>query len=222
MSFQRARSPEQKEERRALLLATAQEMLEAGLLPSELGLNELARRAGMAKSNVYRYFESREALLLELLEGEWLALFEVGGLDLGAPGDPPLELGELTTRYAHAIAQRPLLSRLMAILPSTLEHNVSVATIRAFKHNALQLAARAAEWFHSRAPSLSLAQHFELVSESIVLVTGLWPHAHPSEAVVEALTADELAPFRHVFERDLARSLLILAVGIQHAPPRNV
>src|SRR6478735_8246043 len=116
MSFQRARSPEQKEERRALLLVTARDMLEAGLLPSDLSLNELARRAGMAKSNVYRYFESREALLLELLSAEWLALFEVNGLELGAPSEAPLDLVELTSRYAHALAGRPLLGRLMAIL----------------------------------------------------------------------------------------------------------
>lgn len=221
MSFQRARSPEQKEERRALLLTVATEMLGSGLLPSELSLNELARRAGMAKSNVYRYFESREGLLLELLSGEWLALFDPGVLDLGRPGDPPLGVAELTARFARAVAQRPLLGRLLAVLPSTLEHNVTVETIRAFKRHSLELAHRAALLFHARAPELSVEQHFELLSEAIVLVTGLWPHAHPAPAVAEALEAPELALFRHDFERDLARSLLLLARGIQAAPPRD-
>ena len=32
-------------------------------------LNELSRRVGLAKPNVLRYFESREAVLLELLDG---------------------------------------------------------------------------------------------------------------------------------------------------------
>ena len=35
---------------------------------AEVTLNELSRRAGLAKSNVLRYFESREAVLLELLD----------------------------------------------------------------------------------------------------------------------------------------------------------
>ncbi|MEU9014922.1 hypothetical protein AB0D12_35295 [Streptomyces sp. NPDC048479] len=38
-------------------------------------LNELSRRVSLAKSNVRRYFESREAVLLELLDAalrEWL------------------------------------------------------------------------------------------------------------------------------------------------------
>lgn len=220
MSFQRARSPEQKEERRAQLLTVASEMLHAELLPSELSLNELARRAGMAKSNVYRYFESREALLLELLSAEWLALFDPAVLDLGQDGEPPLELAELTERFARAVASRPLLGRLLSVLPSTLEHNVTVETIREFKRSSLALAERAARLFHCRAPELSREQHFELLSEAIVLVTGLWPHAHPAPAVAEALKAPELSPFRHDFERDLARSLLLLARGIAGSEAR--
>jgi AcrR family transcriptional regulator len=34
---------------------------------SAMSLNELSRRVGLAKSNVLRYFESREAVLLDLL-----------------------------------------------------------------------------------------------------------------------------------------------------------
>lgn len=33
-----------------------------------MSLNELSRRAGLARSNVLRYSESREAILLELLD----------------------------------------------------------------------------------------------------------------------------------------------------------
>ena len=42
---------------------------------AEVTLNELSRRVGLAKSNVLRYFESREAVLLELLSSadqDWL------------------------------------------------------------------------------------------------------------------------------------------------------
>jgi hypothetical protein len=57
------------------LLRTARENLKQGGTLDELGLNELARQTGMAKSNVYRYFESREALLLDLLWEEWTSWF---------------------------------------------------------------------------------------------------------------------------------------------------
>src|SRR5581483_12026644 len=67
MTFQRARSEEQREIRRQAILDAAAEMLEQ-MPVAEVTLNELSRRVGLAKSNVLRYFESREAVLFELLE----------------------------------------------------------------------------------------------------------------------------------------------------------
>src|SRR4051812_50004066 len=63
-----------------------------------LSLNELSRRVGLAKSNVLRYFESREAVLLELLDAawrEWLVALE-DALPAGktaGPGAHPDEQG---------------------------------------------------------------------------------------------------------------------------------
>ena len=73
-AFQRARQPHQKAQRRAHILGVARQMLDQGAL-DELTLNELARRVGLAKSNVYRYFESRESILLEIFQEdihEWV------------------------------------------------------------------------------------------------------------------------------------------------------
>ena len=68
--FQRARSEEQRAARRQAILGAAAAML-AEMPAAEVTLNELSRRAGLAKSNVLRYFESREAVLLELLDSAW-------------------------------------------------------------------------------------------------------------------------------------------------------
>jgi AcrR family transcriptional regulator len=68
--FQRARSEEQREVRRRAILDAAAAML-AEMPVAQVSLNELSRRVGLAKSNVLRYFESREAVLLELLDSAW-------------------------------------------------------------------------------------------------------------------------------------------------------
>src|SRR5262245_38404227 len=73
-TFQRARSDEQRALRSQAILDTAAAMLEE-MPVADISLNELSRRVGLAKSNVLRYFDSREAVLLELLAGssrEWL------------------------------------------------------------------------------------------------------------------------------------------------------
>ena len=68
--FQRARRPEHKEERREAILAAAREL--AGERPvREISLGDIARRVGVAKSNLLRYFESREDVFLRLLLREW-------------------------------------------------------------------------------------------------------------------------------------------------------
>src|SRR2546423_10649979 len=61
---------------------------------ADLSLNELSRRVGLAKSNVLRYFESREAVLLELLDMAWrdwlgrLATALSDPVDVAAPTAP--------------------------------------------------------------------------------------------------------------------------------------
>jgi AcrR family transcriptional regulator len=90
-TFQRARTAEQRAERASAIVDTARAML-AEMPLSDLTLNGLAKRAGLAPSNVLRYFDSREAVLLELIDretGEWL-----DDLLRHAPppaGDPPAD-----------------------------------------------------------------------------------------------------------------------------------
>ena len=69
-TFQRARRPEQKAQRRAAILEAARALAaERGV--AEVTLTEVASSVGLAKSNVLRYFETREDVYLHLLVAEW-------------------------------------------------------------------------------------------------------------------------------------------------------
>src|SRR5260370_14672915 len=103
-SFQRARKPEEKEMRRQAILKAARKLLgEVGT--SEPSLSELARRSGVSKANVYRYFESREDVLLQLWIEEVRELGEKleGAFAQVAPGDVS---GVIAARLA-AVAWQP-------------------------------------------------------------------------------------------------------------------
>jgi AcrR family transcriptional regulator len=218
IEFQRARNPGQKEERRIHLLAVARELLAGGLDIQELSLNELARQASMAKSNVYRYFESREAVLLELLRQE----FELWAEDLRPalacdPARGP-SLEEIAQAFARTAARRPLLGQLSSILPSIIERNVAVETIRDFKRASLMLMQELAQFLHRCSPSISEAAFEEFAHHMFTLMIGLWPISHPSALAAEALEAPELAAFRHDFEPGFARGLLLLLRGLSTNP----
>src|SRR4051812_49745717 len=80
-----------------------------------LSLNELSRRVGLAKSNVLRYFESREAVLLELLDAawrEWLVALE-DALPAGDTAVPaPHPIGQGAGRLAPTPVGPPVVCRL--------------------------------------------------------------------------------------------------------------
>src|SRR5262245_14062240 len=88
LPFVRARKPEERELRRETILAAAAELFDDEG-PQGAGLNAIASKAGFTKSNVYRYFESREEVLLSLLLRELEAFvprIEARLADV-APGD---------------------------------------------------------------------------------------------------------------------------------------
>jgi AcrR family transcriptional regulator len=213
--FTRARQPEQKEERRAQLLTTARAMLDAGTPLAELSLNGLARQAGMTKSNVYRYFESREAVLLDLLRDEWFAWFVTLTTTYTPPPAGTTPLRHLAGYVARTLAARPLLCTLTSALPSVLEQNLSAAAVTEFKRLTLAFFEEAATFLAAQAPVMSAAQAQRWLLDGAVVLTGLWPHARPAPSVEQALAqAPDLAVFRWDFVADLERLLYALAADL--------
>ena len=138
MTFQRARSEEQRAVRRQAILHTAEAML-AEMPVAALSLNELSRRVGLAKSNVLRYFESREAVLLELLDDAWREWLDALAYALPS-GDPAVPVAERVEQIAALLARtlvdRPMLCELGSASAAVLEHNVSVEVAMRFKRAA--------------------------------------------------------------------------------------
>src|ERR1700689_4966611 len=93
-TYQRARRPEQKLERRDAILGAARELaLRDGV--RTVSLADIAARVGIHKSALLRYFETREQIFLELPAAawrEWTAALHAGldaaALDPAAPGSP--------------------------------------------------------------------------------------------------------------------------------------
>ena len=210
--FQRARQSDQKAERRAHVLATARAMLdEGGVDVGSLSLNELARRAGMAKSNVYRYFETREAVLLALLTEEWAAWYEYMTSSYRRSARGRAALDALVRHLARTLAARPLLCALTTALPSVLEHNLSEEAIRDVKTYSLASFREIGAFLASRVPDLSAEQYVQLLADAICIVAGLYPIAFPAQPTARVVAAPEFTLFRRDLPRDLERFLLALA-----------
>ncbi|MEO1088489.1 MAG: TetR family transcriptional regulator, partial [Acidobacteriota bacterium] len=120
--FQRARAPEQIEQRRQALLQAARTHLEDGGLEA-VSLTAIARTAGLAKSNVYRYFESREHILIELLladEFAWVADLERSLAPLSGCGDPD----QVAATVTETLLRHDTACLLISVVANVLEHNI--------------------------------------------------------------------------------------------------
>ena len=217
-TFQRARSEEQREVRRRAILGTAAAML-AEMPVAQVTLNELSRRVGLAKSNVLRYFESREAVLLELLDSawrDWLAGLE---RDLGGEIDtaaPPAERGDqLAAALAASLAARPVLCDLLSAQAAVLERNVSPQVAATYKRAALADVSRLGRVMLRHVSELG-EQNAERLGAGLVLVAGaVWTHAQPSAAMLAAYEADPaLAVLRTDFTATLREILEVLIAGL--------
>ncbi len=179
---------------------------------AQLSLSALSRRARMAKSNVYRYFGSREELLLEVLGEQWRGWSEE--LQRETALVPPQTINDLARVFSATAARRPVLCQLTSALPSVLEHNVSVEAVRRFKETSLLLLDQVAAHCHQKIPVLGVEQYRELLNAIITSIVGLWPLAHPSPVVAEVLVEPRFAPFRHDFAQELERSIVLLGEGL--------
>jgi AcrR family transcriptional regulator len=217
-SFKRARSDDQREARRRAILDTAAAML-SEMPVSAVSLNELSRRVGLAKSNVLRYFESREAVLLDLLDAasqEW-----AGQLDgvLGAAIDPagsPRERGDqLAAALATSLAGHPVLCDLISAQAAVLERNVSPQLAAQHKRAAVAHADTFAGLLDKHLPELGEHDAWRLAAATLMVTSTVWTHSQPSAAMLAAYEADpSLAALRIDFPAALRETLEVLISGL--------
>lgn len=208
MTFQRARNEEQREARRRAILDTAAAML--GETPlAEVSLNELSRRVGLAKSNVLRYFESREAVLLELLDdflGRWLADLAAELADgIDARATPDQRAAELAEILSRSLARRPALCGLFGAQGGVLERNVSIETIKRYKRSSLDRLANMTELMRQHVPELGDgAQLFCLMS--LLSAGALSAYVPPPPSLLAAYADEPALGALHMDLRDALRA----------------
>jgi AcrR family transcriptional regulator len=199
-SFQRARKPEERAHRQQEILDAAATLFdEKGL--SGVSLNEVARRAGIAKSNLYRYYESREAMFLALLSDDLTAC--VAMLEEKLASVTPGDVRAVAHAMAESLVAMPRFCALTASVSSVLEQNVSEEAALAYKREVLRVGVRFGNALRAALPALPPHAVGLLLRYTHAIVGGLHPLAHPSPSVERAMKrAPELKVFRADFGED--------------------
>lgn len=216
MTFQRARSEEQREIRRQTILDTARSMLDE-MPAAEVGLNELSRRVGLAKSNVLRYFESREAVLLELLTGALEAWIAEVSQEFAAGVDPRLPAGErgdqLAAILSRSLARHTVLCDLANAQAGVLEHNVSVDVVLRHKRSAVANLGTVVELLHDHLPELGDSARTVCLT-TLILAGAMSTYSRPSASTLAAYDADpSLTKLRVDLDSGLESAVAMLIAG---------
>lgn len=220
VDFQRARSPEQQQQRRAAILAAARHMLDQRPA-AEVSLRELSRHVGLSKSNVVRYFPTREAVFLAVLADDWDAWLAAVESQLPGP-DPrrrPHARHELVAAtIATTLGDQRRFCDLLAACQTVLEHNVPLETARRFKAAALAHLVRLATLVRSRIPELGQADAVEFAGIVWALAAGAWPMANPAPVVAAVLADPQFAAMCVDFVPAMTRTLTVVLDGMTRPP----
>lgn len=200
-SFQRARKPDEKAHRQKAILEAAAELFDSDGLDG-VSLNAVARRVGIAKSNLYRYFESREAIFLALLNEdatECVAAVEERLAQLSGQADARTVARVL----AETLVASPRFCALEAAVTTVLEQNISEELTVLYKRSVLRAGVRLGNALRAALPSLPATAVGPLLRYTHAAIAGLYPLANPAPAAARALRDPQLAVLRSDFAEDL-------------------
>lgn len=212
MTWQRARNPEQKEQRRTDILDATARLFEAQGLDG-VSLNGIAAEAGISKANIYRYFSSREEIFLHLLLDyyqQWVVTLERALAPLAGSGDVQTVAQAMTAAYS----AHPRFASLVSVTASVLEKNVTTDAVVWFKTQMLGVAIRVANATHAALPALDMERTQRFIMYAHLLMAAMWPAAHPPPAVQEALERPELEFACVDFARDAVGAVTTLLRGL--------
>lgn len=238
-SKRRAMSDADKQQRRrAILEAALWVLLDTPF--EQITVAQLAERLGLAKGTLYLYFSTKEALFLEVQQQQltlWFDALEEALLQNGT-----LTAHELADLICTTIFAQPVMPRLLTVLHTVLERNITLEQALAFKWFVYDRFARAAALIEKRMPALApkptespapttsaaspksdavhipaseIGQGIELLMRLHALVLGTWQMTDSSAVVRAALvTRAELGIFDLQFEKVLPGALRDLISGM--------
>jgi AcrR family transcriptional regulator len=206
--FQRARQPDQIEQRREAILHAALVLFQKNGLEN-VSLSDIAKKVGTAKSNIYRYFECREHIYLRVLQrlaSEWEESVY-----------PPLEKlkGKGTVEKVAAILTDAYMEseeygELVTVVNPVLEKRLTPALVVDFRSVFLERRKRLARVLASAIPGMKFERILPLTLHLFVHVPGLWPFCRPTPASKKMLEEPQFAHLNLDFQVEMQNFLQML------------
>ncbi|MCP3922043.1 MAG: TetR/AcrR family transcriptional regulator [Desulfobacterales bacterium] len=213
MNWQRARTDEKKNERKEAIHKAAFTLFKKNGYDN-VSFNGIASEAGFTKSNMYRYFSSREEIFLNVFADLFEKWFEdcIKGLQ-------KLEQNEVISNFSKtwvkSLMSHPQFLDLTPILFVSLEKNSSYEQLLEFKKMAKNLLYKISIEISRIYPEIEGEKAFRFLTLCHAATSNYWAAATQNEALKKIYQQDMFKELKPNFEKDLTTSIEIFIQGIK-------
>jgi len=213
MDWQRARTDEKKMERKEAIYQAAFSLFKKNGY-DKVSFNGIAVEAGFTKSNMYRYFSSKEDIFLNVfadLFEQWVEEFRkrLQQLDQNAPAQ------QFAKSWVGSMLEQPKFLDLIPILFISLERNSSFEQLLEFKRLAMRLLFSITIDITRIYPEIEGDKAFRLLNLSYAATANYWSATMQSDALKKVYELEEFMMLRPDFENDLTTSIEIIIAGLK-------
>jgi len=210
MTWERARSEEQIEHRiKEITDATAR--LYENNRYEYITFSMIAKEASFTRSNLYRYFETKEEIFLSLLSHDILAWREEVLASFPAG---PMAAPEFAERWVDLALKHNRMIEIYTILYTMLEPNVSLEALTTFKQNTLVTFNVIIERLKQIFPSLTPETAVEFLFAFISLGIGMYPMMNLTEKQHLAMEKVDMVFAREYYKGIFTKSVRLILQGL--------
>jgi AcrR family transcriptional regulator len=208
----RAMAEAEKTARRRAIVSAAAGLLARWSL-TDITMDRIAARTGIAKGTVYLYFRTKETLFLDLFE-ELHNKWHVGLREQLVSADKPVDAREAARIITASLVAEPLLLRLYTVPLPVLEKDLDSESSAALIRGREQRIDETASVLDERIPAINIEQARDFLRRIGWVVAGLVQAASPSPATAQARDRQDLTASRIDFSTELESILTALLQAV--------
>lgn len=200
--WQRARSDEQIEIRVNQILEAAAELFRHTAY-EDVTMMKIAEAAGFTRSNLYRYFKTREEIFLAL----YMADFRRWSADVEETVIKEMDREDFVTRWLKLLGRHQRFVELTPLLNLSLERNASREVLKETKLAMAEFGSLLVPVLRRALPGLSPPGAYEFLQTNLFLIAGTWPASHRTAMQNEVIDEIGVPELRIEFFEFMHRAL---------------
>lgn len=210
MDWVRARSDEQIEQRISEIVDATARLYEENRY-EDITFAMIAKEAHFTRSNLYRYFETKEDIFLELIKHDIEAWREEVLENFTAENK---SLHELAEAWVDLVLKYKRMVKLFTILFTLLERNASLEALTAFKQKINEEIGTVAQFLSTTLPFPSVEAAAEFISAQSSLAIGAYPMMDLTPKQIEAMQSIEMDTSPEYYRERLVHATELLLHGL--------